>query len=182
VPEIDLKLVTLPERIDRQFADRELDRSETPVGEIIVSGPHVNRQYIGDPSANVRNKVHERGGRVWHRTGDVARRDAAGRIWLLGRTAEAVRHRGRQLHPLTLEATVSELRGVRAAALVAHDRAPEGELAIVGDQAALAAARLLLAQSGLATLTIRPVTHIPTDPRHNSKIDRAMLQAQLAHR
>jgi acyl-CoA synthetase (AMP-forming)/AMP-acid ligase II len=181
VPEIDLKLVVLPERIDRPLARSELERSEKSVGEIIASGAHVNRQYIGDPSANARNKIHERGGLVWHRTGDIARYDDVGRIWLLGRTGDAVRHRGHQLHPLALEASVSELRGVRAAALVAHDRAPEGELAVIADPAALAAARALLAQAGLSTLRVRPVTHIPTDPRHNSKIDRATLRAQLAH-
>ncbi len=151
-------------------------------GEVIVSGAHVNRRYVGNPGANRENKL-EVGGTIWHRTGDVGHLDGQGRLWLTGRVSDLVAHAGRTLHPLIIEAALDAAPGVRRSALVAHPRAPEGEVALELDGAASTDATLTAARAALAAhdlrLPIRVVATIPVDGRHNSKIDRPTLRRSL---
>lgn len=123
-------------------------------------------------------------GQSWHRTGDIGRFDASGRLWLLGRIDTAVSHHGCMLHPYAVEADALSLPGVRAAALVAHSRAPSGELIIepdVGadDGALLRDLRAILAERGLPELPVRVIDEIPMDARHASKVARPTLIALL---
>src|SRR6185503_6208024 len=55
--------------------------------EVFVAGEHVNQGYL-DPADDVSTKSR-RDGRLWHRTGDAARIDEQGRLWLLGRREAA---------------------------------------------------------------------------------------------
>ena len=125
-------------------------------------------------------KLRESSGRVWHRTGDIARRDDRGRLWLLGRRGQVVDQGGTPVYPLQLEALVEELPGVSRAALLASPSANGGELAVVGGDAALTAVRRSLDELGLAGLPVRRVSSIPMDRRHHSKVDRPELARQLA--
>ncbi len=154
-------------------------------GEVVVRGPHVNRLYIGDDEANRRLKIPASDGSIWHRTGDLARRDAQGRLWLTGRVADRVRHRGKLLLPFVIEeALLDSVPAVKSAALIAHAAAAEGELVLCCEAAeaapTLAAVRRHLDERGLNTLPVRRIDRIPTDARHNSKIDRPALREQLA--
>lgn len=150
-------------------------------GELCVSGPHVNRSYLDNPEANRENKLYAPDGAVWHRTGDVASVDAEGRLWLRGRTKDLVRHQGRGIHPLPVEAAISALSGVRRAALINTSAHPEGVIVIEGE----AEAELLqgaLETFALGALEQVRVSAIPMDYRHQSKIDRVALRAQLEGR
>ena len=120
------------------------------------------------------------GGRYWHRTGDIGRLDANGRLWLLGRIGTAVSYHGVTLHPYAVEADALSLPGVRAAALIAHSRVPEGELVVELDMGAddgvlLRDLRAILAGRGLPELSIRVADAIPMDARHRSKVARSEL-------
>jgi acyl-CoA synthetase (AMP-forming)/AMP-acid ligase II len=122
---------------------------------------------------------------VWHRTGDVGRLDAQGRLWLLGRVGAEVMHHGRVLHPYVAEAAALSIHGIRAAALVAHRGCPEGELSVelnAGADAAvtMAALRQALKARGLSSLPLRRRRAIPMDARHASKVSRAELLALIA--
>lgn len=179
VPEVEVLLAGgLPERVDGTLERAELLHARAPIGEVLVRGEGVAQTYVGDPEANPVHKLREPGGAVWHRTGDIARRDGDGRLWLLGRRGDAVRWRGRTIHPLPLEAALRELEGVRCAALVAHRGAPE--LAVAGDDGAAERARAHLRRDGLDGLPVRRVDAIPMDRRHHSKVDRAALADLLA--
>ncbi|MCP4656298.1 MAG: AMP-binding protein [bacterium] len=153
------------------------------IGEVLVRGPHVNRGYVGDPAAERATKLRSHDGSVWHRTGDLARCDEHGRLWLVGRLPDAVRHRGKILHPLLVEAAIEEISGVEAAALVAHRRAPEGELALVPAPGAPPEVRRKvvaeLARQDLSTLPVKVLERIPMEPRYHSKIDRTCLRRKL---
>ena len=120
----------------------------------------------------------------WHRTGDLARLGDDGRVWLLGRVGSTVLHRGRVLFPFVAEAAALSVDGVCAAGLVAHRRAPEGELAIERAAGADAdavgrALRVCLAGMGLSSLPVRMVARVPMDARHGSKVQRAELARLL---
>lgn len=137
------------------------------VGEVLVRGRHVGR-----------------GDGAWHRTGDLGRLDDEGRLWLLGPVGSEVLHRGRLLQPFALEAAAERVAGVRRTALVAHARAPQGELVVDLHEDAMAEAVLrslgrLLRARGLGELEVA-FAPISVDDRHASKIDRAALRTLRA--
>jgi acyl-CoA synthetase (AMP-forming)/AMP-acid ligase II len=123
-------------------------------------------------------------GQSWHRTGDMGRFDALGRLWLLGRVDTDVSHHGFMLQPYIVEADALSLPGVRAAALIAHSGAPSGELVVepdpgADDGALLRDLRGMLAERGLWELGVRVIDRIPMDARHASKVARPALVALI---
>ena len=131
--------------------------------ELQVRGPHVGR-----------------GDGVWHRTGDLGRIDEEGRIFLLGTMGSEVRHGRQVLLPFAVEAFAEQVADVRRAALVAHGRAPEGELVVEVPrgrpaETVLAELKRRLAARGWGDLAVA-LAGIPVDDRHASKVDRATLR------
>lgn len=175
----DVALVELPERIDGPLAQRALQAAHCSVGEVIVRGAHVGREYVGDPDAMATNKICIEDGTLWHRLGDVARRDERGRLWLLGPRGGTVVHRGTDVHPFVVEEAIRRESGVQDAAFVAHRMAPEGELAVVlDDERAVAGIGAVLRELRL-DVPVRRLGALPVDARHNSKIDRPVLALEL---
>lgn len=62
---------------------------ENCVGELIIQGDNVSDRYYQDEPSNRDNKI-KAGDGVWHRTGDLGRIDAQGRIWFYGRKSQRV--------------------------------------------------------------------------------------------
>ncbi len=145
-------------------------------GEIVVAGPQVLRGYldgVGDEETKIRV-----GDTIWHRTGDCGRFDAAGRLVLLGRCSAVVATpQGTRLHPFSIEAAAMEIAGVRRAAFLSHD----GRLTLVVEPDGRAPSKDQF--SPLARLGVEAVAfvdRIPTDRRHNAKIEYPALRARLA--
>ena len=89
VPGMSVKVVAVTDGVIPRLADaRELPAGE--VGEIIVAGPVVTREYDALPEATLRAKIEAPDGSVWHRMGDCGRLDAGGFLWFHGRAAERV--------------------------------------------------------------------------------------------
>jgi acyl-CoA synthetase (AMP-forming)/AMP-acid ligase II len=154
--------------VGRPVADVDVViEGEHGIGEVLVRGAHVALPPHND---------------TWHRTTDVARLDAHGRLWLLGRVGDAVRHNGRVVYAGTVEAIALGELGVSAAGFVAHRAAPEGELALEvesNSRNVLDRVRARLARAGLGTVSVRVVARIPMDARHDSKVERASLARLL---
>ena len=176
----EVVLASFPDRVESELASGELDARASRVGEVLVAGLGVSGDYVGDPDLASLTKLRESDGRVWHRTGDIARRDDRGRLWLLGRRGQVVDHDGTPVYPLHLEELVGELPGVSRAALVASPSGNGGALAVAGEDTAEAEVRRRLDELGLTGLPVRPVDSIPMDRRHHSKVDRPELARQLA--
>lgn len=134
--------------------------------EILVAGEHVVETYV-DPADNAATKIRDAEGTIWHRTGDGGRFDAAGRLWLLGRTQGRIEG----LWPFAIEVAARSWPGVRRAALCPLDG--KACLAIEGDTARLADWQAAAAALGVATVVA--LTSIPLDRRHRSKVDYARL-------
>ncbi len=142
------------------------------VGEICVAGAHVLERYVDDDATA--KATMRRDGRRFLRTGDVARRDDAGRLWLLGRRRELVRRRdGRVLFPLAVE-RIAGARGVEGALIEIDGLAV---LVVRDDDATKALDRV----ADLVD-TVVSVEALPLDPRHRARVDRRRLQEQLRSR
>lgn len=170
-----------PIELDAGWGDWEVGAGEP--GEIVVTGDHVLKRYVGDPLAERQAKIRH-GDEVWHRTGDAARLDQQGRIWLLGRVRERHVRDGRTWWPLPAEVRALSVTGVSHAAYVGMpggDGQARSVLCIEGDpeqRARLeAAARTAVAPWPLDE--VRVLRTIPRDPRHASKTDLEALRALL---
>lgn len=138
--------------------------------EVFVAGEHVNRGYL-DPTDD-RSTKSMSAGKLWHRTGDAARFDAKGRLWLLGRHEAAAG----DLFPFAVETAALSWPGVRQAALLAGDG--RARLALSGD--GLDKVALQKRADGLGAIEIVLLAEVPMDKRHNSKADYAQLKKLLS--
>ena len=137
--------------------------------EIEVAGAHVNSGYLN--SADNSATKEKRDSVLWHRTGDCGRLDASGRLWLLGRKAAAANG----LYPFAIETAALSWPGVRQAALVADGA--EARLAVAGAGLNVTELRRRARELGVSDLVV--MRSIPTDRRHNSKIDYARLRESM---
>jgi acyl-CoA synthetase (AMP-forming)/AMP-acid ligase II len=154
------------------------------IGELIVSGDHVCRDYYRNPRAVSENKIAD-GEAVWHRMGDTGSFDAEGRFWLAGRVHSTIRRGGALVHPQLVEqAACGEDPRIRRIAAVGVPDPDLGERVVLvveteeegieGEIAARVAAAGLVADEILLI-----ATQLPVDPRHNSKIDYGKLRERL---
>ena len=74
------------------------------VGELLVRGPQVMAGYLNNPDATA-DTVDADG---WLRTGDLARIDADGHLFIVGRVKELIKYNGFQVAPAELEALLLE--------------------------------------------------------------------------
>lgn len=138
--------------------------------EVFVAGPHVNQGYLNPADDKSTKSIS--GGKLWHRTGDAARRDEQGRLWLLGRREAA----SGGLFPFAVEIAALSWPGVRKAALLAGEG--RAKLALSGDGLDRAALQERAAKLGPIDVVI--LREVPMDKRHNSKADYARLRKLLA--
>ena len=146
-------------------------------GEIVVSGAHVLGGYwMGRGDEETKFRV---GAVAWHRTGDLGYLDDDGRLWLLGRAGAAIADERGRVHPFAVECAVREQWPGARSALVAH----RGDRVLVverGSSPALPAAESVREALAWASLdAVVPVGRIPTDRRHNSKVEYPALLRQL---
>ena len=183
-------IVKLPENSD-QIKDESLATyscEQGDIGELVVKGKHVLKGYVDNPEATRENKIKCRDGTVWHRTGDLARLDDRGRIWLMGRQSDSIQYQGQNILTYSLESKIDAIKGIKRSALVQSastitpvlvfesgiDRANEySELELKH-----LIMKLLIAEK-LSGINIACVDKIPVDSRHNSKIDRSKLRKML---
>lgn len=160
------------------------------IGEIIVRGPTVTREYDGLPEATAGAKIPDAAsGEVWHRMGDLGYLDDDGRLWFCGRKVEAVRTERGPLYPAQVEPIFETHAEVRRCALVAFNTGGRVRPAIVvepmrpeqaesGDCRRLARELRELATRHPATAAIKVFffkARLPVDVRHNAKIHRLTL-------
>jgi acyl-CoA synthetase (AMP-forming)/AMP-acid ligase II len=87
------------------------------IGELIVRGPQVTKQYVTRLEANALGKIPD-GQTVWHRLGDSGYFDAEDRFWFCGRVAHRVLTPHGPMYPLPCEAIFNRHPDVFRSALV----------------------------------------------------------------
>ena len=188
---LDLELMAIPPADGPVEADeaslRAMALPPGQIGELVVRGDHVCRGYYRDPAAERELKIHTSSGRTWHRLGDTGYLDAQGRVYLVGRTGDAVARDGVAVHPLAVEPVLDALPFVRRSGVVGLGDAAGRKLVVAieigparGSRYRRRRVRQERVRAVCRRLGVEPdrvveVRRIPVDRRHNGKVDHEAL-------
>lgn len=156
------------------------------LGEILVSAPHLKERYDRLWLTDQESGRGTAGLGRWHRTGDVGHLDGEGRVWVEGRLQHVLVTADGLVAPVGPELQIERVPGVRRAAVVGvGPRGTQQAVAVI--VTVPGAARAGLADPGRASAVragvnlplaaVLVVRTMPTDIRHNSKVDRSRLGA-----
>lgn len=190
---VDIRIIPITDAaIDRWDDSLALPAGE--LGEIVVSGPVVTREYLHRPEQTRLAKIYNADGSVWHRMGDVGYFDRRGRLWMCGRKAHRVETGAGLLLPVPCEAIFNAHPEVARTALVGVGplgrqqpvlvvELNSGEIPSKTERQRLVQELLALGQQAEHT---KPITEVlfhrsfPVDVRHNVKIQREKLAVWAA--
>ncbi|MWJ36243.1 alpha/beta fold hydrolase [Clavibacter michiganensis] len=153
-------------------------------GEIVAAAPHVHDRYDRLHVTDRAARRDSADGIRRHRTGDVGHLDATGALWIEGRLPHVITTADGVLTPVGPEQRAESAPGLGRAAAVGVGPAGVQQLVLVVETVP-AARRVGLADPDLAAAVraavggpvaaVIVVPVLPTDVRHNSKVDRARL-------
>jgi long-chain acyl-CoA synthetase len=97
------------------------------VGEIVISGPNVMKQYYNRPEANEEAFTHDEDGKRWFHTGDLGYYDADGFFFIVDREKHMIVTGGYNVYPREVEELLFEHPDVADAAVVGVPDERRGE-------------------------------------------------------
>ena len=185
LPQVRIEVI----RITDSPIDHWSDSLRVPpeeVGELVVWGANVSKEYWNRPEATHLAKIPSAAGEVGHRTGDVGSIDGLGRVWFCGRKAHRVVSGSETLFSVACEGVFNQHPLVRRTALVGVGAPPnqrptlcvEVESDGAVDRAGMKRDLLALGAACPSTRNIRTILfhpRFPVDIRHNAKIFRERL-------
>lgn len=170
----------------------DIEVAKGAVGEFIVTGDHVCRDYFNNEEAFKAVKILDSENRVWHRTGDLAYLDAGKDLWLVGRVNNAIDRNGEYFFPVQAEVLLKRFDFSGRAAFLGL---PDGQMknktcAVVQLKEGLDAKTFdfakakkeiqrIFAKNKIPVDVIHFVKSIPMDPRHHSKVEYGVLRQTL---
>ncbi|MEE1617258.1 alpha/beta fold hydrolase [Brachybacterium sp. J153] len=167
----------------------EITTAPGVTGEVLIRAPHVRDRYLmlwGTTHASMRFAG-------WHASGDVGHLDEAGRLWIEGRAAHVLATAAGLLTPVQVEEAAESVPTVRrAGAAVVGPRGTQQIVVILETEDGYrpgkagkpraaetslqeAVRRAVRDRTGAEVVAVFTTRALPTDIRHNSKIDRAAL-------
>lgn len=109
----EVKIIPFRDQVIEVDDDEELETCpQGEIGEIIVAGNHVLTAYFNNPEALRRAKIWH-GEKMYHRTGDSGYFDEKGRLFLVGRSMQAIVVEDEVIYPFIFEDELQQLDGVR---------------------------------------------------------------------
>lgn len=155
--------------IDKQyFSNFHLPDGE--IGEIVVAGAHVNKNYYKNPDAFARYKIIDSAGEIWHRTGDIGYLDG-NKIYLVGRENRIMKKGNENFYPFPIEQFIQLEFGVEDIGYVQKN---SGEFVLwVGSGIHLDKHEVVekIERAGYPIDRIEFQNKpLPRDPRHKSKL------------
>lgn len=176
----------LASNFDYEILPQTGDRN---AGELFLRGPSVGLGYYSDAERTaqvfLQNPTHRRFCDIGYRTGDVVRRDGAGRLYFIGRTDFQIKHMGYRIELEEIEAALGAISAVKECAVI-YRKLGDGLGEIVGF-AALATSKAPeelirgIAEIVPSYMLPKRVMVLETLPKNaNGKIDRVALQTIAA--
>ena len=107
--------------VDLETGERELDVGE--IGELYVKGPHIMKGYWKAPEETDR-ALHD----GWLATGDIARIDREGYVYIVDRKKEMIKYKGFAVAPAEVEAILFQHAAVADCAVIAKPDPEAGEI------------------------------------------------------
>lgn len=196
-PGVEIKIIKVSDDVIPRFSD-DLELPLLEVGEIIVKGPTATREYFNLPKQTAEAKIYESedtNGSFWHRMGDLGFIDRAGLLWFCGRKSHMVVGATQTYYPIPIEAIFNKHPAVKRSALVGLGTVGNQTPVIVIErkdgQYLSGKGRSIFESELLAVAKKYPHTKdiqkiylskaMPVDVRHNIKIDRLKLKAEIEH-
>lgn len=150
-------------------------------GEVVIRAPWSKDAY--DRRWAIQ---HRTGADGWHRTGDVGRLDAHGRLWIEGRLTHVIVTPDGPVTPVAVEDAAARAAGTPMAACVGVG--PKGRqvvvvvlpgggrrMSVADVDVTIAVRAAVRARCGVDVAAVLTVDELPVDIRHRSKIDRTRL-------
>ena len=132
------EIAVVPESFDGTDPTAATRCATNEAGELWVKGPNVVRGYWHKPQAT--SQCFSRG---WVRTGDIARVDAEGLIYIVDRSKDMIIHRGENVYPSVVEAELGQHPAVAECAVIGLPHVDDGEEVV---------AVVVLREEGLASV------------------------------
>jgi len=192
VPSIEAAVIGIEDGAIERWSE-SLEVATGEIGEIVVKGPQVTREYFNAPSHTALAKIEDEEA-VRHRMGDLGYFDESGRLWFCGRKTQRVRTAAGDLYTVPCESVFNTHAAVYRTALVGvgevGNQRPvlcvELEKTIAASDHERVRGELLEIGAGFDhTRAVRTVLFhpaFPVDIRHNAKIGRSALAAWAAPR
>ena len=188
--ELTVRIISITDDVIEHWND-SLALPNGDLGEIVVKGAVVTREYLHRPQQTALAKIYDDDGGVWHRMGDVGYFDSRGRLWMCGRKAHRVETTDGLLLPVPCEAIFNAHADVSRTALVGvgppGQQRPllvvelhSGQIPVGGEKQRLINELLALGRDYEHTQPIQEFLFhesFPVDVRHNVKIQREKLAA-----
>ena len=150
----------------------KLKLEQGKVGEIVVAGSHVLKQYFKNEDAFRENKIVV-DGTVWHRTGDSGYVNNE-QLYLTGRCKQLIAIDEGYISPFIVESKLQDINGITNGTVIQQEK----EVLLIVETS-LGVTEVASLVNGIQHDRIIVVDLIPKDPRHNSKIDYELLKQQL---
>jgi olefin beta-lactone synthetase len=159
------------------------------VGELVVHGDNVSKNYFRRPDADSLAKISSNDGTIRHRMGDLGYLDSEGRIWFCGRKTHRVVTSSGDLYSVLAEGVFNQHPDVFRSALAGTGKAPN-QVPVICIELSKGFSRTRQALGKLTrelletaakhdnTRQVKTILYhpgFPVDIRHNSKISREKL-------
>lgn len=173
----EVKIIPFRDEVIELAENEKLQTCATgEIGEIIVAGNHVLSAYFNNPEALRRAKIWQ-GKKMYHRTGDSGYFDEQGRLFLVGRSKEAIKVGNELVYPFIFEDEIQGIDGVKRGTIL-----KQNERVLIAAELERGSNKLSIEQELRAKFLFdfRLVfITIPLDKRHHGKIDTEALLSKL---
>lgn len=174
--------------LHRAVEIKNIEVAKGEVGELVVAGEHVCQGYYQNKEAFVRTKIKDKAGTIWHRTGDLARVDSRGYLWIVGRKHNVIKRDGEYYFPIRPEIILKDLSNVANAAYLDFTNNNKHKVVVVitlkkSDKKEQDKCRKeidkIFKKGKLPLDEVVFIEEIPMDVRHHSKVDYNTLRQNL---